>query len=132
MPQERQPRWIRRIPAISGRADVVGVMLLTTTGSLAGYRTVEERGVVEANMVQSKHVGRDIAAGLKSLFGGEIRGYSEMMTEARNRAKKRLIEKAEALGANAVVGVRYTTSSIAAGMCEILAYGTAVTVVRDA
>ena len=103
-------------------------MLLTTTGSLAGYRIIAEHGLVEANMVQSKHLGRDIAAGLKSMFGGEIRGYSEMMTEARRKAKQRLIEQAEALGANAVIGARYTTSSIAAGMCEILAFGTAVTV----
>lgn len=103
-------------------------MLLTTTGSLAGYRIIAEHGLVEANMVQSKHLGRDIAAWLKSIFGGEIRGYSEMMTEARRKAKQRLIEQAEALGANAVIVVRYTTSSIAAGMCEILAFGTAVTV----
>lgn len=106
-------------------------MLLTTVGTIAGHRIVSEHGLVEANMVQSKHLGRDIAAGLKSMFGGEIRGYSEMMTEARRKAKERLIEQAEALGANAVIGVRYTTSSIAAGMCEILAFGTAVTVQRD-
>lgn len=107
-------------------------MLLTTTGALDGYHVVAQHGLVEANMVQSKHLGRDIAAGIKSMFGGEIRGYSEMMTEARKKAKLRLIDQAEALGANAVLGVRYTTSSIAAGMCEILAFGTAVTVERDA
>ncbi|MFT4842342.1 MAG: hypothetical protein ACI8UD_002349 [Planctomycetota bacterium] len=106
-------------------------MLMTTTGSLAGYRMVAEHGIVEANIVQSKHLGRDIAAGLKSLVGGEIRGYSEMMTEARSKAKRRLIQQAEAVGANAVVGLRYATSSIAAGMCEILVFGTAVTVQRE-
>jgi uncharacterized protein YbjQ (UPF0145 family) len=83
-------------------------------------------GLVTGNVVRSKHVGRDIMAGLKTIFGGEIRGYTEMMSDARTVAQARLVEEAERLGADAIVNVRFTTSAVAAGMSEILAYGTAV------
>ena len=83
-------------------------------------------GVVTGNVVQSKHVGRDIMAGLKTIFGGEIRGYTEMLTEARQKATGRAIAEAEAMGADAIVNVRFTTSAIMQGASEILVYGTAV------
>jgi uncharacterized protein YbjQ (UPF0145 family) len=82
--------------------------------------------VVTGNVVQSKHIGRDIMAGLKSIVGGEIRGYTEMLTEARNIATDRMIEQATMLGADAIVGVRYTTSAIVDGASELLVFGTAV------
>ena len=97
-----------------------------TTESVAGHIVEESFGIVTGNVVQSKHIGRDIMAALKSLVGGEIKGYSEMLIEARNLATERMFEDARMRGANAVVNVRYTTSSIAQGMSEILAYGTAV------
>lgn len=101
-------------------------MLLATTHELSGYEIVQVLGLVEGNVVQSKHIGRDIAAGFKGLFGGEIRGYSEMLTEAREKAKGRMIDQAEQMGADAIVGMCYTTSEIMQSMCEVLAYGTAV------
>lgn len=103
-------------------------MLLSTTDTLPGHRIVQVHDVVEGNVVRSKHIGRDIAAGLKSIVGGEIGGYSEMLSEARDQAKRRMVQAARAQGANAVVQMRYTTSAIQQGMSELLAYGTAVTV----
>ena len=87
---------------------------------------VQEFGVVTGNTVRSKHVGRDIMAGLKTIVGGEVKGYTEMLTEARGEAFERLKQSASAMGANAVINVRFTTSAVAAGMSEMLAYGTAV------
>jgi uncharacterized protein YbjQ (UPF0145 family) len=101
-------------------------MLLATTHTLSGYEIVQVLGLVEGNVVQSKHIGRDIAAGIKSMFGGELRGYSELLTEARDKAKERMIDQAEQKGADAIVGLCYTTSEIGQGICEVLAYGTAV------
>lgn len=82
------------------------------------------------NVVQSKHIGRDLVAGLKSIVGGEIRGYTEMMTEARDIAIQRMVEQANQKGADAIVGIRFTTSSIVDGSSEILAFGTAVKLVE--
>ncbi|WP_140213567.1 heavy metal-binding domain-containing protein, partial [Vibrio parahaemolyticus] len=90
----------------------------------------EVRGVVTGNVVQSKHIGRDLMAGLKSIVGGEIRGYTEMMTEARDIAIQRMVEQANQKGADAIVGIRFTTSSIVDGSSEILAFGTAVKLVE--
>lgn len=101
-----------------------------TTETVAGYIVEESLGIVTGNVVQSKHIGRDIMAGFKSLVGGEIKGYSEMLIEARSLATERMLEEARRMGASAVVNVRYTTSSIAQGMSEILAYGTAVKLSR--
>lgn len=103
-------------------------MFLSTTDSIPGHRITHVHGVAEGNVVKSKHIGRDIAAGLKSIVGGEIRGYSEMMTDARKEAKERMVIEAKSRGANAIVTVRYTTSAISQGMSELLAYGTAVTI----
>ncbi len=101
-------------------------MIYTTTESVPGFEIAETLGVVMGNVVQSKHIGRDIMAGLKTIIGGEIRGYTEMMTEARDEAIRRLVAAAEEKGADAVVGVRFTTSAIMEGSSEILVFGTAV------
>ncbi|MBO1273549.1 MULTISPECIES: YbjQ family protein [unclassified Shewanella] len=101
-------------------------MKVSTTENIAGYRVIQTLGVVTGNVVRSKHIGRDIMAGLKTIIGGEIVGYTEMLAEAREVATQRMLAQAEQLGADAVVNVRYTTSAIAQGMSEMLAYGTAV------
>ena len=84
--------------------------------------------MVQGSTVRAKHAGRDIMAGFKNLFGGELKGYTELLSESRDEAIERLREQAQALGANAVVNVRFSTSSIAAGASEIFVYGTAVMV----
>ena len=89
-------------------------------------QSVELLGLVKGSMIQSKHLGRDIGNTLKSLVGGELRGYSEMLNEARAIATKRMLEDAEKLGADAIVNVRYTTSAVMQGAAEMLVYGTAV------
>ncbi|KAF2959757.1 MULTISPECIES: YbjQ family protein [unclassified Thermotoga] len=101
-------------------------MIITTTEQVPGYRVKEILGVVCGNVVMSKHLGRDIAAALKTLAGGEIKGYTEMLTEARNIALERMIKEAEKLGADAVICFRFSSSTIMSGAAEILAYGTAV------
>ena len=100
-------------------------MLLTTTESIPG-RNYEIIGIAKGCMIQTKNVGRDIGQGLKSLVGGELSTYTEMMNESRAIATKRMVEDAERLGADAVVSMRYSTSAIAAGAAEVFAYGTAV------
>lgn len=108
------------------RRNLKTIMILTTTTEIKNHPITETLGLVSGNMVQSKHIGRDIMAGLKTLVGGEISGYTEMLVEAREKAQNRMIDEARGLGANAIVNVRYTTSAIAQGMSELLAYGTAV------
>lgn len=103
-------------------------MLLSNTPEIFGYNIIKSIDLVTGNMVQSKHIGRDIMAGLKTVIGGEISGYTEMLVEAREKALNRMITQAESKGANAVVNVRFTTSAIQAGMSELLVYGTAVVV----
>ncbi|EIJ0973109.1 heavy metal-binding domain-containing protein [Vibrio parahaemolyticus] len=105
-------------------------MIYTTTDTIPGKEIAEVRGVVTGHVVQSKHIGRDLMAGLKSIVGGEIRGYTEMMTEARDIAIQRMVEQANQKGADAIVGIRFTTSSIVDGSSEILAFGTAVKLVE--
>ncbi|HAS6626345.1 heavy metal-binding domain-containing protein [Vibrio parahaemolyticus] len=105
-------------------------MIYTTTDTIPGKEIAEVRGVVTGNVVQSKHIGRDLMAGLKNIVGGEIRGYTEMMTEARDIAIQRMVEQANQKGADAIVGIRFTTSSIVDGSSEILAFGTAVKLVE--
>jgi uncharacterized protein YbjQ (UPF0145 family) len=87
----------------------------------------EVKGIVQGNTVRAKHLGRDIGASLKNLVGGELKGYTELLTEARREAIERMIAQAEQLGANAVINVRFSTSAVTAGAAEIYAYGTAVT-----
>lgn len=101
-------------------------MIISNTSEIFGHEIIEFIDLVTGNMVQTKHVGRDIMAGLKSIVGGEVAGYTEMLIEAREKAMQRMITQAESKGANAVVNVRFTTSSISPGMSELLAYGTAV------
>ncbi|EKB1964494.1 heavy metal-binding domain-containing protein [Vibrio parahaemolyticus] len=105
-------------------------MIYTTTDTIPGKEIAEVRGVVTGNVVQSKHIGRDLMAGLKSIVGGEIRGYTEMMTEARDIAIQRMVEQANQKGADAIIGIRFTTSSIVDGSSEILAFGAAVKLVE--
>ncbi|EAR54867.1 hypothetical protein SKA34_14280 [Photobacterium sp. SKA34] len=101
-------------------------MIYTTTETVPGREIETILGVVNGNVVQSKHVGRDLMAGLKSIVGGELKGYTEMLTEARAIATERLVTEAEKLGADAIVGVRFTTSAVTDGASEIMAFGTAV------
>jgi len=101
-------------------------MLMTNLESVPGRTIVSHLGLVQGSTVRAKNVGRDIMAGLKNLVGGELQGYTELLQEARQEAMDRLAEQASALGANAVLNVRFTTSSVAQGAAELLAYGTAV------
>ncbi len=103
-------------------------MIVVTTSEVPGYRIVRVLGIVKGSTVRAKHIGKDILAGLRQIVGGEIKEYTEMLAEARAEAERRMIEEAERLGANAIVNVRYTTSSVMANAAEILAYGTAVEV----
>lgn len=103
-------------------------MILVNTENVPGHETVELKGLVQGNTIRAKHLGRDIGAGLKNLVGGELTGYTELLSESRQQAVDRMTAEAEALGANAVVNVRFTTSSVAAGAAELYAYGTAVVV----
>ena len=103
-------------------------IILSNTESMPGKRIVEFYGVVTGNTVRAKHLGRDIMAGLKNIVGGELVGYTELLQESRREATNRMIEQAQSLGANAVVNVRFATSSIAQGAAELFAYGTGVRV----
>ncbi|PIN75302.1 hypothetical protein COV18_03880 [Candidatus Woesearchaeota archaeon CG10_big_fil_rev_8_21_14_0_10_37_12] len=101
-------------------------MILTTTPDLPGKKIKEVLGLVKGNTVRAKHIGRDILAGLKQLVGGEIKSYTDMITEAREEALKRMEQDAKKKGANAVVNVRFVTAEVMPGAAEVLAYGTAV------
>ncbi|EHU4850659.1 heavy metal-binding domain-containing protein [Vibrio vulnificus] len=101
-------------------------MIYTTTETIPGKEIEAVLDIVNGNVVQSKHIGRDIMAGLKGIVGGELKGYTEMLMEARNIAVERLIEDAVKLNADAIVGIRFTTSSVTDGASEILVFGTAV------
>lgn len=103
-------------------------MILSNTEGIPGKTIVEFYGVVSGNTVRAKHVGRDIMAGLKNIVGGELTGYTELLAESRKEATDRMVEQARSMGANAVVNVRYATSSVAQGAAELFAYGTAVRV----
>ncbi len=100
-------------------------MIFSTTPDVPGREIEQCLGIVSGNVVQSKHVGRDLMAGLKSIVGGEIKGYTEMLTEARNEAIRRMVEEAKAKNADAIINVRFTTSAIMTNASEMLAYGTA-------
>ena len=103
-------------------------MIVVNTETIAGYRVVEVKGIVQGNTVRAKHMGRDIAASFKNLVGGELKGYTELLTESRRQALERMMAQASELGANAVVNVRFSTSAVSAGAAELYAYGTAVVV----
>ncbi len=104
------------------------MMILVNTNDVPGKTIVQVYGLVKGNTIHSKHIGKDILAGFRTLVGGEIKEYTEMMADARKVALKRMVEDAEGLGANAVVNVRFATSSVMQGAAELLAYGTAVRV----
>ncbi len=101
-------------------------MLLVSTEEIKGKEIQESLGVVKGEVVQSKNFGRDFMAGMKTIVGGEIKGYTEMIREARQIATKRMVDEATSLGADAVVGIRYGSSAVMQGAAEIIVYGTAV------
>lgn len=103
-------------------------MIITTSDQVEGKKITKTVGLVRGSTIRARHVGRDIMAGLRSLVGGEIIDYTKMMAEAREQAIQRMVEDAEKKGANAVVGMKFTTSMIMSNASEILAYGTGVVV----
>ena len=103
-------------------------MIITNVESVPGKRIVEHYGLVQGSTIRAKHIGRDMMAGFKNIVGGELKGYTELLTESREQAVERMKAQAFELGANAIVNVRLSTSSIAQGAAEILVYGTAVRV----
>ncbi len=103
-------------------------MLLTNIETVPGRTIIEHFGLVSGSTIRAKHVGRDIMAGLKNIIGGELKGYTELLQESRRQAMDRMIEQAKQLGANAIVNIRFSTSSVAQGAAELYAYGTAVRV----
>lgn len=94
-------------------------------------KNVEDLGIVKGTVVHSKNVGKDFMAAMKTLVGGELTGYTQMLNEARQIAVKRMVDEAETLGANAVINVRYGTSSVMSGAAEVIAYGTAVKILKN-
>jgi uncharacterized protein YbjQ (UPF0145 family) len=103
-------------------------MIIVNTETVPGHSIQSVLGLVQGNTIRAKHVGRDIAASLKNIVGGELTGYTELLTEARRQAIERMIAQAQQLGANAIVNVRFTTSAVTQGAAELYAYGTAVVV----
>ena len=103
-------------------------MKLVSIDTIPGAQ-IEAIGSVKGTIVQTKNIGRDFMAGMKTLVGGEIVGYTEMLNEARQIATKRMVDDAEALGADAIVGVRYGSSQVMQGAAEVIAYGTAVKII---
>ena len=104
------------------------LVLVSNTETIPGKTTTQFFGVVTGSTVRAKHVGRDIMASFKNIVGGELTGYTELLQESREEALNRMKAEAKSLGANAVVNVRFATSTVAAGAAELFAYGTAVTV----
>ena len=106
-------------------------MIVVTTPDIPGYRITESFGLVRGNTIRSRHLGKDVMAILRNLAGGEIREYTKMMAEAREQAIDRMVEEAEALGADAVVTVRFQNTEVMQGAAEMMCYGTAVRLVRE-
>jgi len=127
MQQNRYGTRTRKKPVHQPVQETVA-MIVTNIETVPGQTIVKHLGLVSGNTVRSKHAGRDIMAGLKNIFGGELKGYTELLTESREEAVQRMIDQAKAIGANAIVNVRFSTSSVAAGAAELYAYGTAVVV----
>ncbi|MCA8936848.1 MAG: YbjQ family protein [Planctomycetes bacterium] len=103
-------------------------MYLVNTETIPGYRVTQSLGLVQGNTIRAKHIGKDFMAGLKNIVGGEIRGYTELLADARNEAVQRMIQLAQSMGANAIVNVRFSTASVMQAAAEMFAYGTAVIV----
>jgi len=106
-------------------------LLISNLEFLPDRKVVRHVGLVQGSSVRSKHVGRDVMAYIKNIFGGELRGYTELLHDSRQEATDRMIEQARSIGANAVLNVRFSTSSIAAGAAEIFVYGSAVELADD-
>ena len=106
-------------------------MIVATTETVPGKRIVEILGIVKGNTVRARHIGKDILAGLKNVIGGEIEEYSKMIAESREQSIDRMEEDARRIGADAIVSVRFTTSSMMQGAAELLAYGTAVKLANE-
>ncbi len=104
-------------------------MKLVSIDNIPG-KEIEAMGIVKGTIVQTKNIGRDFMAGMKTIVGGEIVGYTEMLNEARQLATKRMVDEAEAMGADAIVGVRYGSSQVMQGAAEVIAYGTAVKILE--
>jgi len=105
-------------------------MKLVNIDYIPGYEITEALGLVKGTIVESKNVGRDFMAGMKTIVGGEIVGYTEMLTTARQIATKRMVDDAENLGADAIINIRYGSSSVMSGAAEVIAYGTAVKIAK--
>ncbi|HLR70053.1 MAG TPA: YbjQ family protein [Pseudogracilibacillus sp.] len=101
-------------------------MIVVTTNDIPGKKIDDVKGLVQGSTVKAKHMGRDIGASFKTLVGGEIKGYSDLMKEAREEALERMKQEAEKIGANAIIGMRYQTSQVMNSAAEVIAYGTAV------
>jgi uncharacterized protein YbjQ (UPF0145 family) len=101
-------------------------MILTTLESVPGKTITQHLGLVQGSTVRAKHAGRDLMAGLKNIFGGELKGYTELLHESREEAINRMTEQAQSIGANAILNIRFSTSSITQGASELFTYGTAV------
>jgi len=110
------------------KEEKVADMIITNIEEVPGKTITQHLGMVQGNTVRAKHAGRDIMAGFKNLVGGELKGYTELLTESREEATQRMVEQARSIGANAVVNVRFSTSSVTAGASELFVYGTAVVV----
>lgn len=107
-------------------------MIVVTSETVAGKRIVRTLGLVRGNTVRARHLGKDIMAGLRNIVGGEVHEYAKLIAESREQALDRMVGEAEALGANAVIALRFTTSVMMGGAAELLAVGTAVVVEDDA
>ncbi|RKZ39327.1 MAG: hypothetical protein DRR16_19260 [Candidatus Parabeggiatoa sp. nov. 3] len=103
-------------------------MILTTLEGVPGKTIMEHYGLVQGSTIRAKHIGKDIMAGFKNIVGGELKGYTELLQDSRKEAIERMVQQAEELEANAVVNIRFATSSVAQGAAELFAYGTAVKV----
>ena len=106
-------------------------MIFTTSSTIPGHAMTESKGLVKGSTIRARHVGKDIVASLRTVIGGEIKEYTEMMAESREEAQQRMIERAEEIGANAITDIRFTTSMVMSNTSEILASGTAVMAVRS-
>lgn len=103
-------------------------MILVNTETIAGYEVTEVKGMARGNVVQAKNIGKDLVSSFRNVVGGEMKEYTEMLTESRQKATQRMVKDAENLGADAVINVRFVTSQVASGAAELLAYGTAVNI----
>ena len=106
-------------------------MIIVTTDSIPGYEIIEVIGLVRGNTIRARAIGKDIMAGLKNLIGGEIHEYTKMIAESREQSLDRMVDEAKEKNANAIIGVRFTTSSVMQGAAELFAYGTAVKIRKN-